>query len=309
MNMERVMRLNKLILLFLLAIVSQISHASSLNETFMPKTRPIMIKAITQEVINITPGRSVKIIFPWVLDKSDSSLPYYARLSSDNIFQMEEKEGQNSILLYTKAIAKNLQGEYTELSVSSHGYHFTFTIIADFNYKRHYSNIVLKLSDAEKMRLLEDEKQRFTESLKNERKEMMKEIDSRAEILALKKVGELSKGSNSSTNIKEETIKEFDNGDELVLYINKISQYGSFSILSVEIENRSSVKPIYLEDIKLLNTIEGGTNKLIHTASDLPPKLQVRQTFEAVVVTKEPIPDASMSLQLTTDRGSAEVTW
>jgi len=307
------MRLSKLISLLVILFLS-VTHANyafsvDLDKELKPKNRAVTIKPITLGVINITPGRSVKIIFPWVLDESDSAMPYYGRLSSDALFKMEIKEGQNTILLYTDKVASNLQGEVTELAVSSRGFHFTFTLIADFNYKKHYSNIILKLGDKERMALLEDEKKRYLKALEDERQTMLKEIETKAQVIALKKVGELSQGSSSSSNVKEEKKVTFDNGDELVLYVDEVAQYGSFSIISIEIDNKSSVKALYLQDMKLLNIVKGGSNQLIYTGADIPPKLNPNQLIKTVVVTNEKIPDDDLSLLLITNRGNVEVQW
>ena len=276
---------------------------------FMPKTREIEIKTITQDVIDVRPGGAVKIIFPWVLSENDDELPYMAKMATDNVFAFEAKEGQNVIIVYYKNFSDAFENEVVDLTVSTHGYHFTFAIRANFNPKDYYSNVVLKMSDAEMLALLDREKKKYMAYLAQERQKMLEELDLRAHQKALALVGELSNDDPEETRIKEESELELANGDKITAYVDVAKHYGEFSVFNFEVENDSEYSPVYIKNVELFKLDESGVKVPVRAVFNLPPKIPVGGVEAGTLSTLEDLPLTNMVLAVTTDKGPLEVSW
>lgn len=296
------------LVIFVVTPCLSVSGASK-SSSIMPKTRTITIQPITHDVIDIRPGGLVKIIFPWVLNEDDDELPYFGRLATDNVFALEKKAGQNVLVLYYKNISPNLEGEMVDLTVSTRGYHFTFTVRANFDPRKHYSNIVLKLTEADKIELLDREKKRFLDQLAQERSRLIEEIDARAEQRALRLIGELSDSDPDVSRIKEENELTFSNGDRAIAFVNVARHWDKFTVFEFEIENDSEKTPLYVQSVQLFEVNDGGGKKPINVVHDLSPKLAPNEIAKGTFATLAKVPEENVLLEVTTDRGNIEVSW
>ncbi len=285
------------------------SLAVTSTDPLSPKTRTIEIKPVTEAVIDVLPGRAVQFIFPWVLDDDDENLPFMYTLSNDVYFNKPiVKKGQNVLAVTYKTITKKMDGEVTDLLISSHGYHFSFTLKANFKPSKHYSTIVLKLSDSERLALIDNEYKKVREQLIAEKARLESEINDRASLQALALVGGLSLKDPDSTGVKEEKAVTLPNGDKVVGYVDGYDNFGSFTNFRVELDNDSK-SPVYIKDVLLGSKDNSGNKKLFPSAFLFPPKLKPGEVVKGTVSTLNFIEndDGDNFVLFSTDQGDIEV--
>lgn len=277
----------------------------------LPKEKVIEIKSpVTKLVVDILPGRGVKCIFPWVLDEHSAELPYTGLLTNNNTFEQFREEGQNFIVYKLKAADINSEGELGDAFVNVAGFHFNMTLRVNFSRKAHYSTIIYKLSEGDRLDLIENAIKRRQESLVREYQLKEQELDQRAEKLALKLVGRLAISKRKTSNIKEEQSLELANGDEVVFYADRIISYGDIHVIPIEVKNDSGIRPLYINNISLEKFIDEGSFPLI-SEFEIPTKLGPDETGKGFIVTNDErvLGSEDAKMTLFSDKGRVELQW
>lgn len=277
----------------------------------LPKEKIVEINSpVTKLVVDILPGRGVKCIFPWVLDENSAELPYTGILTNNRTFEQFREEGQNYIVYKIKAADMSSEGELGDAFVNVAGFHFSMTLRVNFSRKAHYSTIIYKLSEANKLDLIEKAIKRRQEALIKEYRLKEEELDQRAEKMALKLVGRLATSDRDTSNIKEEQSLKLSNGDRIVFYADRIISYGAIHVIPIEVKNDSGLESLYLKNISLEKLVDGGSYPLI-SEFEMPPKLAPDETGKGFIVTNDSrvLSSEDAKMTLFCDRGKVELQW
>ena len=116
---------NNIIFLFCLFFLTGNVFAAD-QDRDLPKIRRVELKAITTLVADILPGRGIKLIFPWVLDKKSTELPFSEQLTNTDIFDVNVESGQNHIVYTVTAKDYNIEGELSDAFINVAGFHLHF---------------------------------------------------------------------------------------------------------------------------------------------------------------------------------------
>lgn len=279
------------------------SAASSL------KTCNVDIHAITEKEISIYPSRSTKLIFPWVLDENSETFPFFSNISSNLLFDLKNPKNQNSLVVFTKIIDPNYDGELHDLHISSGGYHFSLALKYDFRPKNHCSTIRFILSDKERLLLVEEEIKKATKSIDRLKDKLYSEAQEKAESEALNIVGQLALSDPDRSNIYESNSLSIANGDKITLNINKSINYGKFTVFTFDIENDSSLSPLYIQSMAVSN-LQNNNLSEIKSGLTIKKKIQAGDEQEGVItVNNKSLKKGNILFKLITDKGEVSVKW
>lgn len=310
MTITKFKKASLLLILILVLSVAADAAPKTPKDADYPKTRRELVQDnVTQLVIDILPGRGVKVIFPWVLDRESSELPFKSWLISDAVFEQETPESQNYIIYRIKAIDPGIEGEVTDAFINAQGFHFNFTLRANFNRRDHYSTVIFDLSDAKKLELIERAVQRRQIALAREFSKKEQELDERAKRLSLKLVARTVMGKSKSKGIYETGKLKLSSGDKIIFRAGKLTSHGDIHILKIEVENDSKLEPVYINGIALEKT--SGDKSPLMSEFELPKKVGLDETVEGFVVTQDSrvLNGDDSKMTLFTDKGNVELLW
>ncbi|MBT8342327.1 MAG: hypothetical protein HKP58_01180 [Desulfatitalea sp.] len=277
----------------------------------MPKERIVQIRnPVTKLVVNILPGRGVKVIFPWVLDENSVELPYTGLLTNDSAFELFWQAGQNFIVYKIKKADTESEGTLGDAFVNVAGFHFNLTLRVSFSRSAHYSTVIFELCDADKLELVERAVQRRQTALVEEYKLKESELDRRAEKMALKLVGRMATSGRDTSNIKEEQKLKLSNGDRVIFYADKIITYGNIHVIPIEATNDSAIEPLYIDNISL-EKMNGEQSYPLLSEFEMPLKVKENETVKGFVVTNDAsiLNSQDAKMTLISNKGKVELQW
>ncbi len=298
-------------LIIILAVLGWSNTFAASTDILHPKTRSIKITAITEAIIDVLPGRAVKFIFPWVLDDDGGELPFLVTMSNDAYFnQPIVKPGHNVLVMTYKTITRGMDGEVTDLLVSSRGYHFSFTLRANFQPTKHFSTVILEIDKATKLLLIDKELEKVNAVLIKEKARLESQVEERAKVHALALVGGLSTDDPDTTAVKEESEIKLPNGDKIIAYLDGYDNFGSFVNFRFEIENETN-KPTYIESVELAKVDEDGNKTIFPSSYLIKPKLGIGKTVHGTIsmVDFKREDGFDNALIISTDQGDVEVVF
>lgn len=289
-----------------------LSHGLSANTStsvlpdsvVMPCERPVKVDDITRLVVPMTPFRGVNLIFPFEL--SDDNTAY--SMSSDLVWDFKTAKGTRVVPIYFQSFDSQW-GELTDFTISTGDHIFSITLKADPDIRNHCTNIVFEFTDEQLKAIREGERKEHLAALDAEYEQKFDDLEKMAEKKALELVGALSRGGSSDTGIHEYRVLELSNGDEVELYVEEMQGWGTFSLLLAEVSNDSEVSPLYIEDIKVGRINDKEQRIVLDGHAEVSPKLAVDSVGKVTWSTTENIPTTNGFMELTTDRGTVEVTW
>lgn len=291
----------KLVVLVFFAWISLPLYAEQFrvlpDEMIKPCDIPVQIRPITKKVVHMTPFRGVNLIFPFTIEENT-----VITLSSDRMWKYEKKAGINSISLFFKEFDAKWYGEVHDLIISHDDINFSIALVADPDITNHCTNIVFKMSEEMQREIEKKEKKEYMHAIDSAYKDKLKNLDNEVEKKALLLVGELSQISPSNTRIYADESITKPNGDEVIVYVDKIQIYKNFSVILMTIENESD-NPLYIKGMKLNNghqSIEG-----FHS---FKPKLKTGK-YDGFYVTRKTVLSTGASITVETDAGDIEVKW
>lgn len=299
--------------LFVCLIIFSLSVQAIAKDRDMPKIRKVELKPITTFVADILPGRGIKLIFPWVLDESSTELPFSEQLTNTDIFEVVVEPGQNHIIYKIKENSYNIEGELSDVFINVAGFHINMTLRATFSRKAHKSNIEFYLNKKDRLELISRAINRRKAALVKEYNKKIKELDKRAEHLALKLVGRLATGPNKSFRIKTEEETKLENGDKIVFYCDEIINYGAFAVIPIEVGNESNMLPLYVQNISLEKLSNDGVSAtpLISEFEVNESKIATNEVTTGFIVTRDLkiLSSGESKAVVFTNRGKVEVIW
>ena len=296
----------KLFFLYVMFLLSSVTVLGAPKQALIkPCKRSVDVTELTRLVVPMIPFRGVNLIFPF--DLADTNTTY--SISSNNIWSFVPAKGGNIVPVNFKQF-KGEWGEINDLMIEHDGYVFSLALVAVQDLKQHCTNIVFKLSEAERKKMEEKEKKRYLDALKREYQEKFDDLDNQANHLALDMIGELVTANPYEKNIKEEQEITLSNGDILSLYVDKMYGYGRFSVLSIELNNDSDVKPLYVKKVEVFSLGSNDSKKSrIRGSAKFGKKMKQGEVQEMSFSTLDNIPSSGAMVVVTTDRGKVEVKW
>ena len=162
------------------------------------------------------------------------------------------------------------------------------------------------------MVLIERSIQRRMIALRKDFELKEKELDKRANMLALKLVGRMSLSKPKKHRIKTENVLKLSNGDKIIFYCDTIYDYGTIFVIPIEIENKSGILPLYIQNIGLEKYDKAGTSFPVISEFEVEDlKLSKNKFASGFVVTEDSrlIKNGDTKCTVFTDRGNVVVEW
>lgn len=269
-----------------------------------PCVREIPISPLTRAIIPMIPWRGVNLTFPFELSQEST----HYNLSGGDVWDFDKSfKGSNIVPISFKQFdnTKNW-GTVQDFTISTKGYVFSLALHAVNDPAGHCTNVIFTLSEEEKKRIEQDNKQNYQEILQRDHQERLAKLDDTAEEKALLMVASLAKRDPEKERINEEAEVTFPNGDDAIAYVKGVKVYGNFSTLSFDIENNSEEFPLYIESIDVR---QEGSIRVIQGAVEFPAKIVADSVAELVFVTRDRLLETNMVLSVMTNQGKIEVVW
>ncbi len=292
-----------------LLIMSGMASAEQFNQLpnsmIMPCKREIPLEPLTRAVIHVLPGRGVNLTFPRELDMDGSTTSY--TMSSEDILTFEKAINEANIVPigFKKFKPDTDIGQVRDFTIATKSHVVSLGLSVDVDPSSHCTNVIFTLTEQERKRLEEEEKKHYKMVLDAQFKERQEALDKEVNEKALLLVAGLAEETPDRWRISEENTLETKKGDQVIGYVRDVQKFGSFYLLSFEIENDSSSIPVYVSDI----SVRLSNGKKLVGAVKNPKRIEPSKTVEVVYSTQEEIPSTSAILALETDQGLLEVTW
>lgn len=299
-------------LVFPLLLVSTLVHAGDSSNA--PNIKRVQLKEFTTLTIDIVPDLGTRLVFPFVLDEQpkEGVIPYTMTITN-KVFQSDRKDGRNVLVLTappTKA-GGDMSGYLGDLFISVAGYNISARLRTVNDWREHYSDIVFDLSDMDRQNLVNDEVKRRVQAMDAEYQNKVAALDKEVDRRALAKVAYLTLEEPEEDRVKEAATTSFDNGDRLILSVDKVVGYGTFSMVPFELEADT------LEDIKIIDAKLFVQEEKASPEHLLPSSLQVKRRIESgdsvrgvIATDRSKIMEyEAIKLVLLTDKGQVELSW
>ena len=302
--------MNKVLMAFALMVVAMSGQAREVvlermtDDMVKPCHKPLPLTRLTRAVVPVMPGRGVNLIFPQELELERSNVT--VTLSSEDLFTTEDLIEQSSILpIGFKRVDYDADdGKVRDLTITTEHFIISLGLIVDMAPDRHCTNIEFSLLPDQLKQIEEENKRRYKAALDAKYKQRMEELDQEVRESALLMVADLSDINPEHWRIKEEQTIEMPNGDEVILYVRDIKQFGEFFVLSYEVENDSPTESLYITKSEVLQE-----KTPLAGAMRLTKKLKPKEIVQGTFASKKVIPNSLASLVLETSAGKIEVKW
>ena len=267
----------------------------------MPCEQPFKLAELSKLVIHMTPFRGVNLVFPYQLDEDKTTVT----LSSKNTWHITP-HNNSELLTVTFSKFNENWGELQDLTIKTENHMVSIGLVADPNIKNHCSNIVFTLTPEEIERIRNKKKEAYKRELDQQFQDRMAKLDEEVNNKSLALVGALSLGDKDSDRIKEASILELPNGDEVEVYVDEIRYFQQFTVIKAEVENNSDIQSIYINEIKLT---KDPSAEEIQGYVEYTNKLKPGEVKELLFVTLSEVPGSGAAMKVKTDKGIVEVKW
>jgi len=293
-----------------------IGFASVLDASAKPQTKTVTLQRVTHLTVEILPDMGSHFIFPFVLDETDSEIPF-TNVSTNKIFKVDRTPKRNSfvVLINQDRVPEEYRGrklpEYRgNLFLVVGDYNITIEMKITNEIDNHFTEYVFELGAIEEELLIQKMVQNRVALLEKDYEKRLAHIDELAEDKVITKLGELAATKPRIKNIKEMKEMSTDDGP-IVLKVDRALHYGRFISFAYQIENQTN-KALSVTGIEILqhNGLEDPKLR-VHSVKDLPPRLMADQSFDGVVSINGTNlnPEAYVTLRLTTNKGEIDATW
>lgn len=274
-----------------------------------PRSKTIELHKRTTLVAYVVPDLGVRFTFPFILDETDSYVPFTLNGTNPGFINTREK-GRNYFVITAPVKADGTMLGNVFVTVA--GYEISIELRTTSDLTRHYSDIVFELTPEAREELIQQSIAQRTKALEQEYKKRFEELDTTAEQKAIALVGRLATKSPEIRSIKEESRLKLPSGDAVVLYVDKVVNYDPYSIFLFNIEADSGSKGLTILDAKLFS-IDDATRqaKPIDASKTIQARVQPSQEAQgAITVLGSALdPKNLMLLQIVTDKGTVEAQW
>jgi len=296
-------------LLVLLLSLLTVSTAS----TAKPIHKDIELKQLTTLVLNFYPGMGTRFTFPFLLDNDDNYVPYTNDNTNSGVFiPLKRQKGRNFFVITVPPEHVFSDHDIGNMFITVAGYQISVEMHSSKRRSDHISDVRFLMGEKAREDLIQHAISQRSKALEQSYKDKFDQLDVMTEQRAIAKVGMLALTDPQETNIKEEAVLELKNGDETVLYVDRVIEYPGYSIYKFDIENDSSANHVAVRDAKLFLIDENSGKKIpLATAKQIPKRVEPRGMATGVlVVDKSRVDDnKQLMLEVLTDGGSIQAIW
>ncbi len=301
----------KLLIGLILFLSINVSVASNLS--ISPKLKKVELEQFTSLNVELVPDLGTRFIFPFVLDESDDFIPFTLDITNP-LFISTRHAGRNSFTIEIDPPEEGgqLPTYLGNMFVSVGGYNLSIVLSTTNSLKRHVSDYVFELSDKAREDLIQEAIVKRTKSLEESYQQKLSEIDDKASIIALRKIGNLALSDPDEDPIKEESTLELDTGEKVILYLSEVLIYGKkYKLFTYEVTN-DTTEDLKVVDAVLLTIDKNGLQQKLFTANSIMSRIKPGDTHKGVITTDSPAVDnkaLNIRLSLLTSAGLVEVDW
>jgi len=294
------------VLLFVLFIAPAMSMAKPIH-------RDVELKQLTTLVLNFYPGMGTRFTFPFLLDNDDNYVPYTNYNTNSGIFiPIKLQKGRNFFVITVPPEHVLSDHDIGNMFITVAGYQISVEMHSTKKRSEHVSDVRFLMGEKAREDLIQHAISQRSKALEQSYKDKFSQLDVMTEQRAIAKVGMLALTEPTDTNIKEEAVLELKNGDETVLYVDKVIDYPGYSIYKFDIENDSSANHVAVQDAKLFLIDENSGKKIpLESAKQIPKRVEPRGMATGVlVVDRNRVDDnKQLMLEVLTDSGSVQAVW
>lgn len=294
----------------LLSLFAMLSFLFAINTASAePRSRTVELHKRTTLVAYVVPDLGVRFTFPFVLDETDSYVPFTLNGTNKSFVNTREK-GRNYFVITAPVRTDSMMLGNVFVTVA--GYEISIELRTTNDLTKHFSDVVFEMTPEAREELVQQSIAQRTKALEQDYKKRFDDLDATAEKLSIARVGRLAIKTPETKSIKEETRLKLPSGDSIVLYVDQVVNYDPYSIYLFNIAADSGSKGLTILDAKLF-TIDADTKQVrpIDSAKDVPGRVQPSQEVqgEITVLGSALSPGNLMRLQVVTDKGIVEATW
>jgi hypothetical protein len=296
----RIIRLTAFVALWLLSCAA---HAE-------PRVLTVPLKQRTLLTAHLVPDSGVRFTFPFVLDESDSYVPY--TLNITNPAFTSHREPKRNYFVVDMDKSARMAGLLGTMFMTVAGYEITVELRTTNDLSRQYTDIVFTLTDDAREQLVQSAIKQRTAQLEQDYKRKFDTLDAIAEQRAVGKVGRLAISSPKTKGIKEESRLRLPGGDSILLFVDQVVNFDQYYIYLFDIEADSGSKGITILDTKLFS-IDPDTKQPqpVDAVADIPSRVEPNRAVHGAITVlgSRMNPKHLMRLQVMTDKGAVEVEW
>jgi len=278
-----------------------------------PVHKDIELKQLTTLVLNFYPGMGTRFTFPFLLDSDDSYVPYTNDNTNSGVFiPLKRQKGRNFFVITVPPEHVSTKRDIGSMFITVAGYQISVEMRSTKNRGDHVSDVRFLMGAKAREDLIQHAISQRSKALEQSYQDKFDQLDAMTEQRAIAKVGMLALTQPQETNIKEESVLALENGDETVLFVDRVITYPGYSIYKFDIENDSSTHHVSVRDAKLfLIDINSGKKIPLDVAKEIPKRVEPRGAATGVlVVDRKKIDDnKQLMLEVLTDGGSVQAVW
>lgn len=285
----------------------------STASTAKPVHMDVELKQLTTLVLNFYPGMGTRFTFPFLLDNDDNYVPYTNDNTNSGVFiPLKRQKGRNFFVITVPPEHVSTDKDIGNMFITVAGYQVSVEMHSTKRRSDHVSDVRFLMGEKAREDLIQHAIVQRSKALEQSYKDKFEQLDVMTEQRAIAKVGMLALNEPQETNIKEEAVLELKNGDETVLFVDKVIDYPGYSIYKFDIENDSATNHVAVKDAKLFLLDENSGKKIpLEFAKQIPKRVEPRGVATGVlVVDKNSIDDnKQLMLEVLTDGGSIQAVW
>lgn len=310
----------KLLLVASFILISQLSHAVGIIE---PKIKSVNLKETTVMTLPIMPDSGTRLVFPFKLDnpelnprlkiKLTNSVGFDVPDTKDELLQLVD---QNTMTITglrhqvdpSTGLPPVFRGT---LYISIGGYNITINLRTSHKPKNQITDVVFKISDADRTHMVEQAIDRHTEMLNKDHAQKLKDIDDRAREFALGYIGEmaLKDPDHISFKIEGDLIV---GTDRVTTYIEDLISFNDrYFVFVFDLENQTA-KDFVVSSWQLSGKMKEGDSYVpvqgqFHCRDNIKSDSDYRCSFSTLDPSIKEF--HGYKLKMTADRGEGIVEW
>jgi hypothetical protein len=287
--------------------------ATAVNAPLSPQSRTVTLAPFTTLSMQLVPDMGTRFVFPFVLDEVSSDVPFTLTVTNDAVFHVERPTGRNFFIVTVPPPADGgrMPDYLGTLFVNVAGYNLSVILKTTNDLRQHYTDVRFELDEAARADLVETAVAQKLAALEQDYQRKRAQLDTRAELVAMERLGQLVLQRPERIRIKEEHRASLRNKDDVVLYVDEAVVMAPYTVYVFDIENHDGT-PLDLAAATLrARDPNDETETLIATSERLPETVAPHTTVRATLVTKTRAvpPKAYLTLSVDTAAGEVAATW
>jgi hypothetical protein len=273
----------------------------------------VELKQLTTLVLHFYPGMGTRFTFPFLLDSDDNYVPYTNDNTNSGVFiPLKRQKGRNFFVITVPPEHVSTDKDIGNMFITVAGYQISVEMHSTKSRTDHVSDVRFLMGEKAREDLIQHAIAQRSKALEQSYKEKFDQLDVMTEQRAIAKVGMLALTDPVESNIKEEAVLSLKNGDETVLFVDRVIDYPGYAIYKFDIENDSAANHVAVQDAKLFLIDENSGKKIpLESAKQIPKRVEPRGSATGVlVVDKTGVDDSKqLMLEVLTDGGSVQAVW